>query len=490
MVCLILAFVFVATKFIYLHREYWLMKKGQVTIFILIFFVLLMGFGFVFYLLNQSASDTTQSSQKAIIDELKARTSLEQQMRECLNVGLKKGLRLVGEQGGFVYKDQVVDETFYGLLDVGPSDGVDLPGEWRVGDVPIYLKRPTYQPSTTAVTAANAAQHYPYSWIAYEPPLYPCMSYRGHPGEGLFTQPLCSQVYDGSSVTSISFPFWEDRDGDVELPIVVKDCSVAGCNRTVQSSVERYAQAYFEKCFEEIQIPGFDLELRGEPGVSAFFSFTTIELGVEPEFTVHGDVDDFSFTFPRVEATPVLFKSESFFTQLSRVMKLEAVSPTFNFTHAFLETGSLPSVQVVSSGIDASTYLVAIRLSGRDANIYGEPFTFQMMFENRVPVLLPIADLDVSDQGNKRVICAADPDAEFRAAQPIPLQFSATKDPLDSYLTFSPVPVPVPGPVGQQCVEYSFFFPSECIGGCSGDITVKVIDGGGLEDFQEFRVQQ
>ena len=97
------------------------MKKGQVTIFILIFVVLLIGFGFVFYLLNQVAQDTTRSSQQALIEEIKAKTTLEQQMKECLNVGLKRGLRLIGSQGGFIYKDQQVTDPYYGLLKHRPT---------------------------------------------------------------------------------------------------------------------------------------------------------------------------------------------------------------------------------------------------------------------------------------------------------------------------------------------------------------------------------
>jgi len=475
------------------------MKKGQITIFIMIFLVLLVGFGFVFYLLSQTASDTTRASKQALIEEIKARTSLEQQMQECLNVGLKKSLQLIGDQGGFIYKDQIVNDLYYGNLVVGTGDGVDLPDEWAwdstVGRIPIYLSKPSYVPAGMGADSNT----YPYLRAAYEAPLYPCLSWNAastnldqpliaiRPGAGLD----CEQLYDYTKpISSLSYPIWLDQNQQVRRPVVAKDCSSdARCNQTIQSYIEQYSSAYFEACFRQIEIPGFDVRLEGDAEIISEFSFTTVKLGVEPELVVEGADGDFSFSFPRVDATPVLFKLETFFAEFNQLMLGEATIADFNLIEEADQLAVLPTLRAQRSLIlNGTHYGVRMTLSGGDANIYGVPFSYQFVLRNRPPVLVPITTpYDASDPD--LVVCAADPDREFFNF----LEFKAEK--LDGEMS---VPSPISGvPLSSSdsrhpdpnlaCVLYDFSFPF-CWGGCSSS-NVKISVSDTLhEDWQIIRV--
>ena len=475
------------------------MKKGQVTIFILIFVVLLIGFGFVFYLLNQVAQDTTRSSQQALIEEIKAKTTLEQQMKECLNVGLKRGLRLIGSQGGFIYKDQQVTDPYYGLLNVGASDGVDLPSSWRHDPastgygIPIYLRQPTYKSLSSSPAVDSGV--YPYTHVALSSPDYPCLSPASTgvlAGVTIDSNPArdCRKIYDASMVTrSLSLPLWNDQSLGVSFPELGVACS-GDCNGTVKSNLERYAGAYFEKCFTEITVPGFDVGLEGSAKMTADFSTTTVNLVVEPNLTVHGDSGDFSFSFPAIPSTSVLFKADTFFGVFSTLMTLEAIYPHYDLIEGFDSITALHDTMIVTGAIDSPTYQVIISLSGRDANIFGEPFVFVVRLSNRIPVLLPIVDMhDASSGGDlndgKLKVCAADPDYEFSVDD---MYFSISET-IYGVMSFSSEAVDLNPPENMKCMVYEFTGSCTIPGSCSqSEFTVTVTDGFGKSDWQSFRV--
>ncbi len=474
------------------------MKKGQVTIFILLFVVLLVGFGFVFYLLNQAAGDSTTQSRQALIEEIKARTSLEQQMQECLQTGMKKSLQLIGDQGGFIFQDQEVDDTFYDVFRVGTPGGVSLSPSWiwnnpSIGgfDVPIYLRQPDYFPDHPS-TSANSAI-YPYFWAALEAPAYPCLTYRstGNVLERFKTvhgSPAhdCRYIYNYTYASdAISFPLWLDQSEDVRIPEVLKDCgSDPKCERTIEAYIESYSSAYFDACFSEIVVPGYDISLVDEPNVTAFFSFTTLGVGVIPNLLVSDGNEEFSFTFPRVEADPVLFKAEAFFSELEQLLENEARYPAFNFIEEAESIPQLSSLIVDSSLIGSGLYAVDMALSGGEANIYGDPFEFRMVFTNRLPVLLPIKDHDLSSDGNTKVICAADPDNEFFSSPDVQFTHATT-----GHVQVTNVQTEL-NSENLVCKRYTFAL-SGCphFGTCSGTVKVTVSDSAG-SDWQTFTVTE
>lgn len=84
------------------------MKKGQVTVFIIIGVVMVIGFGLLFFIFGRAVPEE-QRPDEIIFDE----ASVRNYMRSCIEAVGDQGLIILGKQGGRIYPDKHVKTTNY-----------------------------------------------------------------------------------------------------------------------------------------------------------------------------------------------------------------------------------------------------------------------------------------------------------------------------------------------------------------------------------------
>ncbi len=77
-------------------------KKAQITVFILIGLIILLIFGFLFYLVNLKERSESEINIEKFTSEVLKPKILEQYTTLCLDEALEQGLILIGKQGGYI----------------------------------------------------------------------------------------------------------------------------------------------------------------------------------------------------------------------------------------------------------------------------------------------------------------------------------------------------------------------------------------------------
>lgn len=82
------------------------LTKAQVTSFMILGIVILSAFILVFYLVNTLTKENLEKQTLEIAEELLSKSALNFYTSECLDDALIEGLILIGNQGGYIFKDQ------------------------------------------------------------------------------------------------------------------------------------------------------------------------------------------------------------------------------------------------------------------------------------------------------------------------------------------------------------------------------------------------
>ena len=83
-----------------------MLKKSQITLFLLLGMVMLVVFGFLFYTAHTVTKTRMEKRSEKIVTDLLETTAFKYYVTTCLQDSTKKGLRIIGEQGGFFHKEQ------------------------------------------------------------------------------------------------------------------------------------------------------------------------------------------------------------------------------------------------------------------------------------------------------------------------------------------------------------------------------------------------
>ncbi|MBU0614917.1 MAG: hypothetical protein KJ601_02390 [Nanoarchaeota archaeon] len=83
------------------------MKKSQITVFLILFIVMLILVGFLFYVRSKVTSAGVDKRVEKAYDDFMQRTSLTEYVQSCLELAAKGSILLAGKQGGWLYRDQV-----------------------------------------------------------------------------------------------------------------------------------------------------------------------------------------------------------------------------------------------------------------------------------------------------------------------------------------------------------------------------------------------
>jgi len=81
-------------------------KKGQLTLFIIMGFVIMTAFTFVYYVSRNEAMAKLETTTDDILSGIFQIAPINQYVTECLEKSSKEALKLVGEQGGVIYRNQ------------------------------------------------------------------------------------------------------------------------------------------------------------------------------------------------------------------------------------------------------------------------------------------------------------------------------------------------------------------------------------------------
>ena len=81
-------------------------KKSQITLFMLLGMVMLVVFGFLFYTAHTVTKTRMEKRSGKIVTDLLETTAFKYYVTTCLQDSTKKGLKIIGEQGGFFHKNQ------------------------------------------------------------------------------------------------------------------------------------------------------------------------------------------------------------------------------------------------------------------------------------------------------------------------------------------------------------------------------------------------
>jgi len=99
-------------------------KRGQITIFIIIGIILLFSFAGVMYFTQSITKDSLTAEATPVREEVpQAFKQIQSYTENCLHQVAKRGLLILGEQGGYIYPD-IVGE--YSISDPTDSDGINL----------------------------------------------------------------------------------------------------------------------------------------------------------------------------------------------------------------------------------------------------------------------------------------------------------------------------------------------------------------------------
>ncbi|MBU0979470.1 MAG: hypothetical protein KJ709_01570, partial [Nanoarchaeota archaeon] len=76
------------------------MRKGQITIFILVGIVVIAAFSMIFFLKKESPQEDLEGKNKIIIDNLLSQTPFKNYVSGCIEDTMEAGMKLAGMQGG------------------------------------------------------------------------------------------------------------------------------------------------------------------------------------------------------------------------------------------------------------------------------------------------------------------------------------------------------------------------------------------------------
>ncbi len=99
-----------------------LSRRSQITAFILLGIVLVIGFSLVFFISSLSKSGTSDKNVNRITQANLEKGKINAVVDECLDRSAKKGLYLIASQGGFIFADQNYSTIDFGLPNITIDD--------------------------------------------------------------------------------------------------------------------------------------------------------------------------------------------------------------------------------------------------------------------------------------------------------------------------------------------------------------------------------
>ena len=352
-----------------------MLKKSQITLFLLIGMVVIVVFGFLFYTSNIVAKTKMEKRAEKITADLFETIALKYYVTTCLEDSLKKGLMLLGEQGGFLYKDQ------NSIIDW------DIPYEEYTHDS--ITSKVAYQ----IYSSTMAEQIKPFSLITAGPFYYPCFL----AGKPEWVGHTCYKSYDH---TDKWYPFGTTGEPNKTInpdlcnkyisegPYMCKCTTESNCKYSIQNQLESFIEYETSICvnfssFTTYNVTKGDLKANvtfENSGVNAILEFPiTITIkGYQPVIKI---LDFYA-------EQPIRFKSV--YTIARAIINKDIYDVEFKIKEDSAQL--INSFGSLYNGISVDLeqifdYNDIIKITDTKSNIDGKNYTFMFLRENRRPAL-------------------------------------------------------------------------------------------------------
>ncbi|MFH1409862.1 MAG: hypothetical protein ABIH34_08185 [Nanoarchaeota archaeon] len=252
------------------------MKRGQLTVFIILGLVMIGAFAIVIYLSNLIGQEELDVESNAVINALRSTTPFEAHVNNCLEQVSLEALRFVGKQGGVIYNHQVEGTRFAPNLVVDKVESYHGPGfiplkeeDRSISLVGYGLYAPKYPDPVRGL--------YPFPpEYPYRGPKEPYYAFKGtlvedngySLGDAEWLLHLCQD--DGANAKDI-----EGKLG-ISAELIRNSCKdiYSPSERTIQSYLEKYVEEELPKCVGLVdfgQSHGFQIDPAPDSVEATFF---------------------------------------------------------------------------------------------------------------------------------------------------------------------------------------------------------------------------
>ena len=367
-------------------------KKGQVTIFLILALVIIMVFGTLLYLMSTMAKIKLQKKVDAVFQEAVETSSISHYVTLCLEKSLKEGIRRLGAQGGFIYDPQYASGASslpkgFNLSDggIGCRPQVAGPNNFAAS-IAGYLPLATYGITyNTSCALQPSAVHFP--------PHYPCpLTIPLGPDD------LCDYSYS-RDWPYFGSPLRYNLSSPIDiLPPLCKDVScgpgAAQFSYSMQEQLEKYIA---HKVYDCVNLSGLEpilgLNVSKSDNVTVSATISDASIAVDLNFPL--DIT----TRNRRIATKVLEYHTSAHVRLRLVtnaMRNILSSDSRNATYNIITSNGLimaaSNLDMNRTDLLINEFVTEFSIIDPESMIDGNPFVFKVVIPNRIPPLERIDD--------------------------------------------------------------------------------------------------
>lgn len=366
-------------------------RKAQITLFMLIGVVILAGGALTFHAVQLQTELQLERKADEISQQLLKTTALEEYVSLCLKEATEKGIKLLGEQGGVIYKSQNGTTPDYGyplpyglfsLENLVREEGEDNSG--NIIDVDTYydvsysIKRPQLSPASPL--------HKP-------PPDYP------YPGKVYPPQPEHLKNFNFGKLTlkPLCDPKGPNRPGVV----LHRSCETYGPPKSIQEELRDYVKKNLAGCvdFQSLSdIMGYNMT---EGEVNTNITFTENTIVVEGFYPLSITIKDRQVGKIMMFKTELPIRIKIIHEFLNRLLIRESNDLFFNLTRDYRNFTArgrkywTPGITLSLSRDPCSTctnilgapWDDVITIIDEKSTYQGEPFKLSLAIKNRIPVL-------------------------------------------------------------------------------------------------------
>ncbi|PIN78724.1 hypothetical protein COV16_05610, partial [Candidatus Woesearchaeota archaeon CG10_big_fil_rev_8_21_14_0_10_34_8] len=217
------------------------MKRGQVTVFIVLGVLIILGLIFLTYIVTTKNKDTLQKTQEDVVVTSLEKADVSQYVTGCLDEALRTGIVLIGAQGGFIFPDQEYSMIPYALPSYQYNDSA---GSYRVASLiqqsvlfplapvplyPCYVTYSTANESNRKIMGDQCMKFY----YDHKRTDFRFGNYVSDPSGKRINPGLCSSRIDDPAHSYLC------------------DCKAGGdCTYSIQKQLEYYVTSYVKQCVD------------------------------------------------------------------------------------------------------------------------------------------------------------------------------------------------------------------------------------------------
>jgi hypothetical protein len=381
-------------------------KKAQLAIFMILGITAVMLIGLAVYGAGNADSDRLSSKQKQIEELFIGKGKYTTYIRSCLDQATKQGLYLIGQQGGVIYEtDNYRDASLIGYNDEESLDvvgGSTSKAFYEVSNGQMAGLKIHYglMAPTVSTTEENGMLKYPFASILPEQPFLgvnPELTYdNSKPFFNVLNNPLirlCDKLGPNSIKTI-------DQDtGEVNEAV---ECGsglymYGLSNNNVQEYLQYYITQKTDECIQLSALPelqGYDVQKENvDVKVIMGESSVTSKLNMNLSITKNE-------TLPKIEISELTIEKKVRLLKVFQTLQDIIIEDSKNIFYDIKDTK--PCGSELQGEACLTSYLVIekepittgpnkgdwiVKITDTNSLIGGKEFTYQVVFQNRYPVL-------------------------------------------------------------------------------------------------------